>query len=166
MTARGGGSTDHGAAHTIAHEMGHNLGQTYIENLGPGELHGTPPGSDNRGRSATNEIPGLPFANTTIPNGPFYAGKGFAGAHCAIKIKEKVEAALSNPTQRKAVYDEPDWGTPSQKHRKYFEIEDTDQCIMYATTDNEAKKARVFCKDCLIYLKATDGDDITKDWKA
>jgi hypothetical protein len=166
MTSRAGETTEHGAAHTIAHEMGHNLGQAYMENLGAGELHGTPRGSDNRGRSATNEIPGLPFADTTIPKGPFYAGKGFAGAHCAIKIKEKIEAALSKPAQRKAVYDEPNWGAPSQKNRKYFEVSDTDHCIMFATTDNAATKARSFCKECTTYLKATDADDITKDWKA
>jgi hypothetical protein len=169
MSARAGTATDQGSAHVIAHELGHNLGQAYIQNLGTGELHDTPPGTDNRGRKTA--IPGLPFGKV-VPEGPYFAGKGFAGGHCAYAIKKKVDAALpgdTNAAKRKAIFDEPKWAEDAQAvddHKQYFKIASKDHCIMYATSSLSEATAMEFCADCVTNIKATDASDIRKDWRA
>lgn len=167
MTTQGAKATDQGCAEVIVHELGHNLGQSYMQNLGPGELHDAPPGSDDRGRALAHEIPGIPFAKV-VPDGPMFAGKGYSGGHCAAGIKAKVDAGLpgaGKAAERKAVFDEPNWGKPSAAHKQYFNVPHEKHCIMFATTDPTTAKARSFCADCTQYIIATDASDIQKDWR-
>lgn len=166
MSTRANKGADQGESHVIAHELGHNLGQAYIKNLGAGELHDTPPGSDNRGRAT--EMPGVPFGKV-VPDGPYFAGKGFAGAHCAARLKKKVDTDLpgdGKAAERKAVYDEPNWGKPSDTNKAYFDVPADEQCIMYATSDMSETKALEFCEDCTKNIIATDASDIRKDWRS
>jgi hypothetical protein len=37
-------------------------------------------------------------------------------------------------------------------------------CVMHGANDMSSKASRPFCDECLKYLVAIDGSDITKDW--
>ncbi|MBN2573171.1 MAG: hypothetical protein JXP73_01275 [Deltaproteobacteria bacterium] len=135
MGTEGGKASQVGIIDTFCHEMGHNLGQVYADQT-VGPTYGFAP---------ANEIPKLPFP-AGVPGGYAYEGLGHTGLHCAYGI---------SAANRQTAVDNGDISP-------YF---GDAKCVMYGAGDMKSSKSRTFCDECLKYIVAIDGSDITKDWR-
>lgn len=134
MGTDGGHASPEGIIDTFCHEMGHNLGQAYADKAV----------DPTYGFDAVNEIPNMPFP-AGVPAGLPYGGLGHTGTHCAFGISASDrQTAVTN-------------GDISP----YFS---SAKCVMYGANDMTSTNSRPFCDDCLKFIKAIDGSDITKDW--
>jgi hypothetical protein len=86
MCTRGTTCDPVGFANTIIHEMGHNMGMTW---LSKDEIANV--ADRSWGRKPANDIPGLDVPEE-VPTGVYYAEHGHTGTHCATGVGDKTLA--------------------------------------------------------------------------
>lgn len=134
MSTFGGRFKTGGLVTTLLHELGHNLGQAYADKSVDATF----------GRSAANEIPGLPFP-PGVPEGVVYGGHNHLGTHCA--------TGVSRSNREKDSFQDP--AVSSQA-----------TCIMFGATDMSEANGKEYCEQCRTFIRATESDNITKAWES
>ena len=148
MTTFGGTATDQGSAEVLLHEIGHNMGQSFVDRSQPGATQtiGSSGASMNFGRSAA--VPGLTFAAppshspsfpALVPAGTKYTGKDHQGPHCAEGLTAAQRAQSS-----------------------YGGLDGS--CIMFGSTDITKATARSFCAECALLLRAESLSSFRQNW--
>jgi len=74
---------------TVLHELGHNMGMSYMTKG---------PTREDLGRPGSEEIPGIPFPDTVENGGVTYVKHGHYGNHCASGIKDVSVSDFDNNT--------------------------------------------------------------------
>lgn len=137
---------DQGLMATLAHEMGHNMGLAYgprttkVRAMALTMSTGLQRSFDTGGR--TKEIPGKSFP-PVVPEGVYYTGHGHTGGHCATGVS-----------------------TEDKKKQSFFgaSFNDSKKCLMFGSGDMNSATKVPLCPACVEHLRATDLDDISKDW--
>jgi len=137
MCTMGGDAHDVGLANVLLHEMGHNMGMTYLA-----KAKITPDNMKTWGRDPAHDIPGI-AAPDAVPTGKYYAGHGHQGCHCAEGVSDANKAEADY--QAKAL---------------------TGTCLMFGSSDMAGSTKIYFCDDCKTYLSADKLDSVKRNWTA
>lgn len=137
-----------GLVKTLAHEIAHALGQAYMAKT-------EDPDRDSFGRTTAMEwlagggaeVNAQGFGKV-VPDGLYYVGHGHKGNHCSSGIPADLFEYYPryNGEEVKAL------------------VEQDRHCVMWGAGGNFHRDGPPFCATCLFFLRATDCDNLQRDW--
>ncbi len=135
LNTHGGAVHSVGMGRTLLHELGHNMGQSYVKKLEDGSA------GDNFARAAATKVPGLDFPDR-VATGFVYVGHGHTGNHCAF--------GLSDANRATDPFDAAGFA-----ERK---------CILFGSGDMSLSDKYEFCEHCTKHIRAENLSDIRRTW--